>query len=189
MARTVNTALQDLFLENYFKATGNVSAACERTKYHDGKKERTLSRETAKRWFKDKRFLKKLHEVRLRWRDDLFRVAMSEATGSVKTTGKNEFGQDVVLERNRPVAVLLMFLMKSMEPEKYDDAYRIQLLKQEGSARLFEKYPLPHVVYDADPMPERFKADHDVNLPKNYTTPPPRTKQNTFTQEEDPEIE
>lgn len=173
MPRRINPILQDVFIQNYLACTGNIAEAMRRTITVKGK---PLTRKTVLKWAKRRSFQERLRAARDQWRDDLFRVAMIEATGAPKRTEKKEDGSVAVLERHRPVPSILMFLLESLEPERFDRSYRLEMLRQQGNANLFTKFPLPQVTIETDPVPERITRENPEPLPPEYTTPPPKKK-------------
>lgn len=96
MARKSTEIAQDLFITEYFANGGRKKAAAEKCE---------IGWTTVKEWFqRDKAFVERVDEFHDTWKDNLRAVALKRAS-----------------ERSD---VLLMFMLKSIDPSTYDDNLR-----------------------------------------------------------------
>ncbi|TXH14441.1 MAG: hypothetical protein E6R03_09260 [Hyphomicrobiaceae bacterium] len=131
-----NTLAQDEFIAEYFANGGRKKAAADKL---------GIGWTTVKTWFqKDEEFKAKVAEFQDMWAENLRAVAIQRATA------KSD--------------VLLMFLLKSLLPETYDDAMRIKKWELErGLGSNADNVPIRAIlVRDASPWeakPEQKEED------------------------------
>lgn len=121
-----NVNAQDAFIAEYFVNGGRKKAAADKL---------GIGWTTVKRWFQtDEAFRERVEDFRDMWRDQLRAVAFKRAT-----------------EKSD---VLLMFLLKSLEPDTYDDAIRRErYLAAHGIQQNDNAIPIRAILVRDDPPP------------------------------------
>lgn len=115
MARTINTEKQDEFIVKYFECNGIKSRAAKKV---------GIDPTTVTRWFKDEEFLERLESMREEFHGVLYTQLYARACKKSDTAA--------------------IFLLKSMNPEMYDDAIRkLKYMKEEG---ISDEPPKPQVI-------------------------------------------
>lgn len=140
--RASNTVLQDNFLISYIESNGNVSAAAEKV---------GMERRTFYHWMKnDPEFVKRLEETKQQFADKLFNVAMDFA-----------FQGDTTL---------IIFLLKSLQRERYDDGFiRQKYAIEKGLQPQVEQFVPIRAVLVREPSPgeiapgKKSEVEHSVN--------------------------
>lgn len=125
---------QDLFIEAYVAAMGNITAARKLVK---------VDHKTVWRWFhEDEDFGKRLNKKMLEWemmlRQKAFQMAMSGDR------------------------VMIIFLLKFVNPF-FDDVFRSKVLLGEMAQSLYERYPIPEPQFLPPEIPERFRNAEAAN--------------------------
>lgn len=167
---------QDLYIQNFLKNFGNIEKACRET---PTKKGGHLSSGTVRQWRRtDKGFVRRLNRAREDWHTSLYQTAYEEATGAWKQAIYDRHGELKGYKQNRPVPLLLIFLLKSIRPEIYDEQIRLQSAKLDARGQEIKKFPLPIVRFESAPVPERIASSTDPRqvVPESHLVPPPRTK-------------
>lgn len=129
--KKANSVAQDMFIQEYFSNGGRKKAAADKLE---------IGWSTVKNWFQnDEDFRNRVDEFRDVWRDNLRAVAFKRA--SEKSDN------------------LLMFLLKSLEPETYDDNLRaIKWRQQQGMGGADGLTPLRvTLVTEPEPWAEKDK--------------------------------
>lgn len=170
--REPDRVAQKEFLTNYFKFYRNVEKACAATKTKKG----TLNSRTVRKWkAKDPVFRAMMAETIDQWGARLFEVAYEEATGTgVQAIYRDKAKTQIIgYQQNRPVPVLLIFLLKAIDPDTYDDNLRLNAAKLDGRLAELRKFPLPVVKFADQTVPDRIAKDPRQAVPAEHLEPPP----------------
>jgi hypothetical protein len=131
MSRSTNKVKQEKFAEAYIEAQGIVKQAAKKA---------DVPYSTARLWLKTKPFQQYLEKLRTDRLEALEAVAVKRA-----------------IEKSD---MLLIFMLKSLAPEKYDDAIRQRRYVDEHGPSSEDAVPTKIVLVQG-PIPERLKSNTD----------------------------
>jgi hypothetical protein len=131
MSRPTNKLLQERFAEAYIEAQGIVKSAAKKA---------GVPYSTARLWLKTKPFQQYLDKLK----QD--RLEALEAVAVKRAIDKSD--------------MLLIFMLKSLAPEKYDDAIRQRKYAEQHGASAEDAIPTKLVLVQG-PIPERLKSKTD----------------------------
>lgn len=117
MSRRINRVKQETFAEAYIEAQGIAKIAARNS---------NTPYDTARRWLSDPIFKKYLDQLKVERREMLEAIAFKRASEKSDT--------------------LLIFLLKSLAPEQYDDAIRLRKYAQEHGATPEEQRPIIEII-------------------------------------------